>query len=643
MALVEDVCGDVTVYDLQVEGEHNFFANGICVHNCIIVDDPVKDDKEGRSQVYRDDVWEWFTQTLWTRRHHDRVPVLVTMCMAGDTPVLMADGREKPLREVRPGDRIATYDQGRITATSVRRWSNQGPDLVFRIQMKSGVSVLANARHPFLSECNGRLEWQRTASLRKGSKILRAIGGNTKAFRAPQRDATSPRSAAARTITNGAGHPGIGRLRSILRHAVKRACADTMGSALRSIGRFLKARVASALSVASPLATTSAPIGAGSSVSTTAMSPAGCAGSSATTATSPSATERPRPCFSPRLTTFGTTLDEVVSVTAAGVEDVFDIQVDRTANFIANGLVSHNTRWHDDDIVGRITDKSNPKYAPKFADGWEHLRLAAIAEEDDPIGRAPGEALWPERYGVEALEEMRDANPVAFSALYQGDPAPEDGVFYLAEDIHTYDREDLERVRSSLVYYAASDHAVATTQINDLTCMGVFGVDPTGTAYLMPDLVWRRIDAEEAVEQMLRLIKAHKPRWWYAERGHITRAIGPFLKRRMQEESVYCPVIEDQPVADKTQRAQSARARAAQGKIRFPAFASWWPKAKSEMLRFPNARHDDFVDMLSTIGLKLQSHVVGTFKTPKSAPKEGTWAWQKEQWAREDEQSRRWG
>lgn len=291
------------------------------------------------------------------------------------------------------------------------------------------------------------------------------------------------------------------------------------------------------------------------------------------------------------------------------------------------------TRWHEDDIVGRITDPTNPKYSKEFGDGWTIVNLPAIAEEDDPMGRRPGEALWPERFGIKYLEELRAANPVAFSSLYQSDPAPAEGVFYQAEDLHTYERGELPE---GMRFYGASDHAVSIDAQNDPTCMGIFGICPKGNAYIMPDLVWRRIQADEAVEQMIRLMRAHSPLWWYAERGHISRAIGPFLKKRMQEEGIFCPIAEDQPVADKMQRAHSARARAAQGRILFPAFAEWWPRAKNELLKFPNGRHDDFVDMLSIIGMKLQSHISGTAPVKSTAPKPGTFGELKAQWAAQD-------
>jgi len=296
-------------------------------------------------------------------------------------------------------------------------------------------------------------------------------------------------------------------------------------------------------------------------------------------------------------------------------------------------IVISQTRWHEDDIVGRIIDKSNPSYSPKFSKGFEVINLPAEAEVDDPLGRKPGEPLWPERFGLSYLEEMREANPVGYAALYQCDPSPEDGVFFRNEEIHEYEAAELP---SKLKIYVASDHAVSTAQINDLTCMVPFGICENGFAWVLPDILWRRVDAMEAVDGMIDIIKNRKPIFWYAERGHISRAIGPFLEKRMQEEGVYCPIIEDHPVGDKIQRAQSDRARAAQGRIRFPKSAPWWPKAKSELLKFPNGRFDDFVDVISTIGMKLGTHFSPGHTTSQSGPKPGTYGHLLKQFRQQD-------
>lgn len=73
------------------------------------------------------------------------------------------------------------------------------------------------------------------------------------------------------------------------------------------------------------------------------------------------------------------------------------------------------TRWHSDDLIGRILKQ--------YPDRWTNICLPAIALENDPLGRTPGEALFPERYPIEVLEEQREAiGSIFFHALYQQGP-----------------------------------------------------------------------------------------------------------------------------------------------------------------------------------------------------------------------------
>lgn len=58
----------IPVYDIQVEGcNNNYFANGILVHNCFIVDDPLKNREEAESETIREKLWGWYTSTAYTR------------------------------------------------------------------------------------------------------------------------------------------------------------------------------------------------------------------------------------------------------------------------------------------------------------------------------------------------------------------------------------------------------------------------------------------------------------------------------------------------------------------------------------------------------------------------------------------------
>lgn len=78
-------------------------------------------------------------------------------------------------------------------------------------------------------------------------------------------------------------------------------------------------------------------------------------------------------------------------------------------------IVLAMTRWHTDDIAGVLMRQG----------GWQVLRLPALAEADDPLGRAPGAVLWPEWEDAAAIADKREVvGEHAFAAMFQQDPRP---------------------------------------------------------------------------------------------------------------------------------------------------------------------------------------------------------------------------
>jgi len=65
------------------------------------------------------------------------------------------------------------------------------------------------------------------------------------------------------------------------------------------------------------------------------------------------------------------------------------------------------TRWHTDDLAGRLIARKVDAELEKFVPPWVQYKLPAIALEDDPLGRKPGEALWPEKYPLELLYAIK--------------------------------------------------------------------------------------------------------------------------------------------------------------------------------------------------------------------------------------------
>lgn len=97
VASVQHVRGTgIDVYDLQVAGNRNFFANEILVHNCGIIDDPVKDREAAESELIRAKVWDWYSGAFLSRRvPHTRTCVIMTRWRTDDLAgrILDSEGR----------------------------------------------------------------------------------------------------------------------------------------------------------------------------------------------------------------------------------------------------------------------------------------------------------------------------------------------------------------------------------------------------------------------------------------------------------------------------------------------------------------------------------------------------------------------
>jgi predicted phage terminase large subunit-like protein len=295
------------------------------------------------------------------------------------------------------------------------------------------------------------------------------------------------------------------------------------------------------------------------------------------------------------------------------------------------------TRWHEDDIIGRLTDPNNEYYSHAIAKKIKIIDLPAIAGSDDPLGRKEGEALWPDgpdNFDLDFLEDLRAVDPLGFEALYQQRPSVADGVLFRREHVRYYDPADLP---DGLRIYCASDHAVTTNQRSDSTVLLKVGVDKQNNIYLL-DCWWRKARTDAVVEAMIEMGGGdNAPLVWWAEKGQISKSIGPFLYRRMAETHTFFNVQEVHPANDKEQRAQSIAGRMSMGYVHFPREKPWVTPAVEQLMAFPNGKHDDFVDALAYIGLGLRNMVPGSpAKHDKKPPRFGTLNWVKEAQRQDD-------
>ena len=234
------------------------------------------------------------------------------------------------------------------------------------------------------------------------------------------------------------------------------------------------------------------------------------------------------------------------------------------------------TRWHHDDLVGRLLN-DNP-------DGWDVLHLPAVSDA--------GEALWPERYDIRHLMSIKaDVGSRVFEALYQGRPTPDEGGFFRREWFQVVDRGFSERA-----YRCRYWDKAATAGAGDWTT-GVLLAMEEGR-YCVEDVVHVQYGPKD-VQSIIR---------------RTAEQDGPYVRIRMEQEpgSSGVEVIDlyarqillgydfrpDKVTGSKDLRAGSLSAALENGNVSIVR-AQWNREYIQEFCEFPLGAHDDQVDATS--------------------------------------------
>jgi len=556
--------------------------------NLLSIDDPVKDAQQAYSETYRQAAWEWY-QTTFKTRAEKGAGILLTMCMTGDTPILMSDGTERLLRDIKKGDNVATFDKGRLLIASVLNQKSNGHDFVFKITTTCGKMVHANERHPFLTENHGELKWIRLKNLTMGQKIVivKDDGENGKGKPVLSRDVRNqlaPGGIAHRITKKQSGPLAIGRRQLMPYLGAILGLKDIMASHLPSMMLCLWHKMVSALFAISHQEKMLERIGEENYALTIATKQIQSEPYCATTAILP--LDMPKqPKMQTQLQNISDfTVTTIAKIEPAGIAEVFDVQIDRTENFIANGLVSHNTRWHHDDLAGRILKQSKQ-------DGgrpWDVISFPAIAEHDEEFRKA-GEALHEERKPLaELLETKTECGSYVWGSLYQQRPSPESGNIV---SLKWFQRYNVRPANIKMIVHSW-DTGTKAKEHNNPTAGGVWGITDHG--YYLLDVIRRRMEYPE--------LKRTVPSTFEKYRGAAVliedKGSGQSLIQDLRQ-SINMPVIAIEPCGDKLTRMMTESPAIEAGRVFLPETAPWLVDFEGELSSFPNGANDDQVDMVS--------------------------------------------
>jgi predicted phage terminase large subunit-like protein len=608
----------------------------------LIIDDPISEQEgKGLDSGPFDAVYDYY-MTGPRQRLQPGGAIIVVMCMTGDTPVLMSDGNEKPLQDIRPGDDVATFDKGKLATSKVINHQSSGVDSIYQIQTQSGRILRANERHPFLIMNYGVLEWTRLKHLQVGDELVvmkdaidhqglkqnpdcvdpacqesrttsetltphsKKSGStvNGKIVNVLKKDAQTPqkqRDYAAPTTIRSDGKKVTEEVTQ--KKEKQQELKAVMDSLSRVITGYLNCKEENAQYVINRPELMSEPTGEESYVSTTAMTQEKYEAYCAMTAILQLDMVKRQIYSSELQRTSDFTTDPIVSITFAGKEEVFDVEIERTENFIANGAVSHNTRWNKRDLTGRLVDTMlrNPD-----GDQWEVIEFPAILPSGQP--------LWPEFWKLEELEKTKISLDNRFwQAQYQQNPTSEEGAIVKREWWQVWDRDGPpNNIEFTLLSWDTAFEKHNRADYSALTVWGVFYLeDAEGVMrpnIILLDAVKKRVEFPELKEWAYEAYQEWEPDSVIIEK----RASGASLIQELRRMGV--PVQEYMPTKgnDKISRLNSVADIFASGFVWAPE-TRWADELIDDVASFPAGTHDDLVDTVSQAMLRFrQGGFIGT-------------------------------
>lgn len=271
------------------------------------------------------------------------------------------------------------------------------------------------------------------------------------------------------------------------------------------------------------------------------------------------------------------------------------------------------TRWHEDDLIGRLL-------AAEDGYRWRVINIPAVAERgDDPLGREIGEGMISARGDRDWGAIKTTVGNYVWSALYQGRPSPAEGGLFKRDKFQYWtqiEQSSLGRpaiqcggreiYMENLYRFLTVDLAASTKTSADYTVAGVWGITLDGDLILLdglrermdPSMHWGRINQLRTK--------------WDAGMVHVEAAMNA-TTLVYEAGKAGIPISELKPDKDKTSRAIPAAARLDAQRLWVPsaAFAPWITDWIDELAAFGGgAAHDDVTDVFGYAARVAAAHWV---------------------------------
>jgi predicted phage terminase large subunit-like protein len=245
-------------------------------------------------------------------------------------------------------------------------------------------------------------------------------------------------------------------------------------------------------------------------------------------------------------------------------------------------MVFITTRWNKDDLAGVLL-RSDQR--------WELLELKAVCEDTnkDPLHREVGEALWPDRYPIHVLEDIKQTIQTReWTAQYQQNPVDEEGGIIKYDWLKRYDKkpDSFDKIVQSW------DTAFSKNTTNAPSVCLTFGQKDHYHYWLhtyrgfidYPTLKKKVVSQYNDFEASIVLVE--------------DRASGQSLVQDLKSETGI-PIKGIYPKGSKEQRLSSESGSIESGSLLLPESAPWLTDTITELIAFPTGKYKDVADALS--------------------------------------------
>lgn len=250
------------------------------------------------------------------------------------------------------------------------------------------------------------------------------------------------------------------------------------------------------------------------------------------------------------------------------------------------GMIVMCTRWHTDDLIGRLINHMNSGEGDKFT----VINYPAIAEHDEPH-RKKGEALHPERFSLERLEQTRlTVGSHDWASLYQQHPVPDGGAVFKLDNFKRYDDKSLPPSFDQVI--GSWDMTFKDSASSDYVVGQVWG--KKGVNLYLLDMFRGQWDFSKTLE----MFSIASQKWSQVQRWLIEdKANGSAIINVLQKQIHGITPIT--PHESKLERAYAITPMIEGGAVYIPTSANWLNAFEDEVLNFPSGAHDDQIDSMT--------------------------------------------